>query len=122
MKRLSEIINEDQFDWSPSSGTREKKLGHSTITYGVGKNKDTELTLIQTDKGHLGKGEATKAMQAFTSEADKHKHTINLTAASVYKGSDINKLRSFYHKHGFEDNGTEDNGWKVYYKMKRNPR
>jgi hypothetical protein len=122
MKRLKDIIETELFDWSPSSGSREKRIGGTTITYGVGKHRNTELSLIQTDPKMKGKGEADNAMKAFTGEADKHKHTINLTAASVYKGTDINKLKNFYYKHGFVDTGTENNGWKTYYKMKRNPR
>lgn len=122
VKKLSQIINEDIFDWSASSGSKEKKLGGTTITYGTDKNKTTELILLQTNPKMRGKGEAEKALKVFTSEADKNKHTIKLTAAPVYKGTDSTRLQAFYHKHGFRTTGIEHNGWKDFYNMERKPK
>lgn len=96
------------FDWSPSSGSREVKIGGSTISYGVSRDgKTAELILIETPRKNRGHGEANKALSQFLKEADSNGVTVSAVVSPMDKQTDASRLMAWYKSSGFVPTGKQ---------------
>jgi len=71
-----------------------------------GKKDHIYLGLIDVQKGKRRAGKGSRFVRGITRYADKHKLPVSVKPVAE-KGYE-DKLKSFYSKHGFEDNKTKD--------------
>ena len=114
-----------KFDWGPrdTSGSRESKIGDTTITYGVNpKTKYADVILVKTPESKRGEGSARHAMQQMVNEADANGYTLSLTADPMGKGVSKPKLIAFYKSLGFKENTGRNKDFAVMAGMIRPPK
>jgi GNAT superfamily N-acetyltransferase len=93
------------FDFTnPGGGSREAKVGHTTIDYGVGKDGPADVILVKTPKQHRGQGSARAAMEQFIREADEEGLRLFLNSDPMDKGVSKARLDAFYKSLGFVKN------------------
>ncbi|WP_288073986.1 PLxRFG domain-containing protein [Pseudomonas sp.] len=106
---------ESVFDWSNPGGLglkgssiRTKKIGSTTIDYGVG-NGTAEIISVRTPAVKRGAGSARAAMTEFLQEADARGLQVKLQASALDKKTSTAKLVAFYKSLGFELTGVKIN-------------
>jgi hypothetical protein len=96
---------ETVFDWgNEGGGSRVTKIGPTEITYGIGKDKTAELTLVRTAKGSRKQGAARAAVEQFLREADARGYAVHLTADPMEPTVSRSRLKNFYKTLGFVEN------------------
>lgn len=118
------------FDWSNPGGPgrdgthgREKKIGATTITYGVGKNNLAEIILVKTDPSKRNQGNARTALEKFLGEADRNGFRVALTPDDTMgKGISKARLVDFYKSLGFKMNSGRARDFTTRASMLREPR
>ena len=103
------------FDWSNPGGPglkgshiRTKKIGNTTIDYGVG-NGTAEIISVRTPAAKRGAGSARAALTEFLREADGRGLQVKLQASALDKKTSTGKLVAFYKSLGFELTGVKIN-------------
>ncbi|MFW9595149.1 MAG: LPD38 domain-containing protein [Macromonas sp.] len=103
------------FDWSNPGGPglkgshiRTKKIGNTTIDYGVG-NGTAEIISVRTPAAKRGAGSARTALTEFLREADGRGLQVKLQASALDKKTSTGKLVAFYKSLGFELTGVKIN-------------
>lgn len=112
------------FDFGPgtSSGSREVKIGDTTVTYGVGRDGLVEVILIKTPKDKRGQGSARAAMETMKAEADAAGLRLGLNADPMDKGISKPKLEEFYKSLGFKRNAGNKRDFTTRLEYLREPK
>lgn len=114
---------EPGIDMSPTTGTRDIKIGDTTIEYGISRGGETgEVVLIRTPPSARENGSARKAMQKFLAAADAAGVTMFLTPEPMGKGGASKAaLQRFYKTLGFRDNTGRRADFRSRQAMVRDP-
>jgi hypothetical protein len=104
------------FDWSNPGGpdatgahARTKKIGDTTVMYGVGKDGTAELISVRTPQTKRGKGSARDALVKFLEEADAMGLEVKLQSSPLDKRTHGGRLQAFYESLGFKPTGRTIN-------------
>jgi GNAT superfamily N-acetyltransferase len=92
------------------------------VDHHISQNSSGALTVhkivVAKEKRNAGLG--TNAMHLITQHADKYNNNIHLTPSNSF-GGNVNKLKTFYKRHGFVDNKGKNKDWSSRESMIRYP-
>lgn len=109
------------FDLS-NPGYRTAKIGHTEVSYAVGKDGSAEVAMVKTPKELRGQGSARAAMEQLISEADAQGLRLKLSADPMDNDTKKSGLVTFYKSLGFKRNAGRDRDFTTRAEYIREPR
>ena len=99
----------------------EKYKEHGVISDVYSGKNAIELSRIIVPKEKRGEGIGSKFMSDLIAHADKHEKRIDLSPSKDFGASSIDRLKTFYKKHGFVENKGKHKDYSISHSMYRHP-
>lgn len=94
------------------------------VSLDVHHNKNTNslnISKLVVPKEHRGTGIGSDIMNRLKSHADTNKMKMTLTPSTDFGATSVNRLKTFYKKHGFIENKGKNKDFSISDSMYRNP-